>query len=301
MLKPVYLIDSSIYIFRSYFALPDHWVHENGYSTHAVYGFAMFLLQFLERARPGYVALAFDESLGSCFRNRIYPQYKSSRALPDDELAFQLEACRKLARAMGFRTFASKRYEADDIIATLASRTGSDKRPMIVVSRDKDLGQVLCRSDDRLWDFSDDRRHSMTDLFKKTGVHTWQFPDYQALVGDPVDDIPGVPGIGPTTAAALLAHFETIDDLLAFREEVKDLPIRGAPGVAQKIEQYADQIVMARKLTRLHDRVPLTTCLTDLKWGRPSVKRVRKFYLEHGFGERACTRFELVMKGVLVR
>ncbi|MEE8057293.1 MAG: PIN domain-containing protein [Pseudomonadales bacterium] len=122
MTQPVYLIDASIYIFRAWFAIPDGWYSPEGYSVNALYGYTQLLLKFLQIVRPTRVAAAYDESLGSCFRNEIYPDYKSSRALPDEALAFQLAACKSLTEIMGITSLASVRYEADDIIATLASR-----------------------------------------------------------------------------------------------------------------------------------------------------------------------------------
>ena len=97
-----WLIDASIYIFRAWFSLPDQWHTRDGWPVNAVYGYGKFLLDFLEQSRPGpHCAAAFDESLGSCFRNDIYPDYKRSRELPDDSLAFQLRACREISERMG--------------------------------------------------------------------------------------------------------------------------------------------------------------------------------------------------------
>ncbi len=110
----LWLIDSSIYIFRSYFALEPRWQSRDGLATEAVYGFASFLLKMLAAERPDFVAAAFDESLESGFRHRLDPGYKANRALPDEALAFQLDACRRVAEALGVVTLASPEYEADD-------------------------------------------------------------------------------------------------------------------------------------------------------------------------------------------
>ena len=116
-MRPHYLLDASIYIFRAYFALAPGWRAANGLPTHAVQGYAGFLCDFLRRAAPGHVLAAFDESLGSCFRNQIHPGYKCSRALPDAALEFQLRACRELTGLLGIASVASARFEADDLIA----------------------------------------------------------------------------------------------------------------------------------------------------------------------------------------
>lgn len=115
-----FLIDASIYIFQYYFSLPDHWFSEDdSYPTAAVYGYTAFLVRLLKKHQPQRIAACFDESLDQCFRNEIYPDYKSSRALPDEALAFQLRACQTITRLLGIATYASERYEADDLLGSL--------------------------------------------------------------------------------------------------------------------------------------------------------------------------------------
>ena len=151
---PSFLIDASIYIFHYYFALADHWFsEEKGWPTAAVYGYTTFLLKLLEKEKPQRIAACFDESLGSCFRNDIYPDYKSSRALPDEMLAFQLEACRQVSELLGIPCFGSETHEADDLLASLYQRLQRSSKPIAVLTRDKDLGQVLSRPQDFLWDY----------------------------------------------------------------------------------------------------------------------------------------------------
>ncbi|MFA0811780.1 5'-3' exonuclease [Microbulbifer epialgicus] len=260
-----YLIDASVYIFRYYFALPPNWESRSGYSTEAVYGFTNFLLDMLARD-PRHIACAFDESLGSCFRNELYPDYKCSRAMPDEALAFQLAACREMSEALGIASFSSERYEADDILATLTRKLRRHKP--IVVSRDKDLGQLLARGASSLWDFAADRHMDSEALEQKFGVKPAQIADYLALVGDSRDDIPGIPGVGPKTAARLLEAFEGIEMLLVQLEQVASLPIRGAKGLAQRLQEFEEQLRMAKRLTSLEENIPLGITVADL---RPQV------------------------------
>ncbi|WHI49906.1 5'-3' exonuclease H3TH domain-containing protein [Microbulbifer sp. MLAF003] len=260
-----YLIDASVYIFRYYFALPPNWESRSGYSTEAVYGFTNFLLDMLARD-PRHIACAFDESLGSCFRNELYPDYKCSRAMPDEALAFQLAACREMAEALGIASFSSGRYEADDILATLTRKLRRHKP--IVVSRDKDLGQLLDRGASSLWDFAADRHMDSEALEQKFGVKPAQIADYLALVGDSSDDIPGIPGVGPKTAARLLEAFEGIEMLLVQLEQVASLPIRGAKGIAQRLQEFEEQLRLAKRLTSLEENIPLGIAVADL---RPQV------------------------------
>ncbi|WKD50929.1 5'-3' exonuclease [Microbulbifer spongiae] len=249
-----YLIDAPIHIFRYYFALPPHWHSRSGYATEAVYGFTNLLLDMLAR-RPRHIACAFDESLGSCFRNALYPTYKCSRALPDAALAYQLAACREMAEALGIASFASERYEADDILATLTRKLR--RYAPVIVSRDKDLGQLLARGASSLWDLVADRRLDSEALEQRFGVRPGQIADYLALVGDRGDDIPGIPGLGPKTASCLLREFEDIEALLAQLDRVAALPLRGAKGTAARLEQYADQLRLAKRLTCLEENMAL--------------------------------------------
>ena len=152
----IYLIDASIYIFRAWFSMPDRWHTEDGMPLNAVYGYTGFLLDFFSRVGlEAKVGVAFDESLGTCFRNDIFPGYKASRELPDEALAFQLSSCRALTETLGLACFGGTRYEADDYIAALAARANADARAVTIVTRDKDLGQILARDDDCLLYTSD--------------------------------------------------------------------------------------------------------------------------------------------------
>lgn len=270
MLEPYYLIDASIYIFRSYFGLPENWysqksglglsqegdVGQESYPTQAVYGYLDFLLTLLEAESPNYIAAAFDESLGTCFRNTVYPEYKANRVLPDPALAFQLNACVEVTRLLGVTDFASKTHEADDIVGTLAKIGRESGHQIIVISGDKDLSQLIV-SDDVAWDFGRGEPQDRCMVKAKLGIWPEQIADYLALVGDSIDNIPGVPGVGPKTAAALLGHFSDIETLLNAGERVAELPIRGAKQLPAKIESYREQILMSQKLTVIAEDVPM--------------------------------------------
>ena len=264
-MKQVYLVDASVYIFRYYFALPPNWESRSGYTTEAVYGFTNFLLDLLARD-PGSIACAFDESLGSCFRNEIYADYKCSRVLPDEALAFQLAACRSMSEALGIASFASDRFEADDILATLTRISAEQGAAPIIVTRDKDLGQLLDRGAASLWDFAADQFIGRPEIEAKFGVRPSQIADYLALVGDSIDDIPGVPGIGAKTAAQLLGAFGSVEELIANSEEIATLKIRGAAGLSKKIADHREQIVMSLKLAQLAYDVPLKVTASDLTY-----------------------------------
>lgn len=274
-----YLIDSSIYIFQYYFSLPDNWHSKEGYSTSAVYGYTTFLLRFLNQEvlsqPPSNVALCFDESLGSCFRNDIYPDYKSSRELPDEELAFQLGACREVSGLLGLACFSSTTHEADDFIGSLSKKLRRGEQPIAILSRDKDLGQLVLRPQDFLWDYAKNKRSYGSDIFNKFGVQPKQMADYLALVGDSVDDIPGVPGVGPKTAQVLLEHHPSIETLFSVLKNdeniLKALPLRGSAKLGEKLLHHREQVFMARQLSQIAEDIPLNIRVADLRWKTSDV------------------------------
>ena len=187
-----YLIDSSIYIFRSYFSLPDNWrALDSGHPTNAVYGFTGFLLDLLRNKNPEYLFCAFDESLRTGFRHDLCPDYKANRELPDEALAFQLNACRQLCRVLGIAEMASETYEADDLIAAVAQQSRSENAQPVVVTRDKDLTQII-QSDDLYWDFGKAPPKTQRQVEKDLELSCHQMADFLALTGDSSDNIAGV-------------------------------------------------------------------------------------------------------------
>ena len=290
----VYLIDASIYIFRYYFTLPDHWHSRDNFSTAAVYGYTMWLIRLLRSQRPVQVAACFDESLESCFRNQIYPHYKCSRALPDAALAFQLSACKQITELMGIPTYASPNFEADDLIGTLAHRIQKKKLGCTIVSRDKDLGQLLVNKTMALWDFPDGLTMGPLEIKQKWGVHPHQIADYLALVGDPGDDIPGVPSIGAKTAVSLLTAFGSWAQIKTNLDKVECLPLRGAGTIAKRLIEYRQQVDMAIQLSRIQIAAPL-----GRKFSVTRRKLNPKLLCEHsdylGFGRRFHTSVAKLM------
>lgn len=287
--KAVHLIDASVYVFRGWFALPDTMRTPDGRAVNAVYGFTAFLTDLLAKAAPTHVAACFDESLSSSFRNAKYPAYKANREEAPDELKAQFEMCRKVCQALGVLDLASKRYEADDLIATLATKARKAKRPVCIVTRDKDLAQLL-GPDDRLWDFGDDLRFDRKAIHEKYGVWPEQLPDWQGLTGDSVDNIPGVRGIGDTAATALIARFGSLEAVYADLDAVRALPLRGAKRIAGLLESQREKAFLSRELARLHTTVPMKHTLASLKWTGGDTRAIARLSDEFGFGERTRAR-----------
>lgn len=253
---PLYLIDASIYVFRAWHTMPDEFQDADGWPANAVQGFVRFLLDVLERQRPRHIAVAFDEALDSCFRNRLYPAYKANRDPAPEELKRQFAHCKTLCAALGLPVLAHSDYEADDLIGTALTHARADGRRGVIVSADKDLSQLLLVGDEQ-WDYARNQRWGAHGVRARHGVEAHQIADYLALSGDAVDNIPGVPGVGAKTAAVLLAHFGDLDSLLARIDEVPFLRFRGAAQAAVKLRAHREDALLYRQLTRIACDAPL--------------------------------------------
>lgn len=246
----VHLIDASPYIFRAYFSLPPSLKDRQGRPVNAVHGFASFLLRLRELESPSHLALFFDRSLNSSFRNELLPSYKAQRELPPPELEAQLDTCERLGQALGIAVFASERFEADDLLAAVCRARVAEGHEVCLVSSDKDLMQLVSERV-TLYDFARDERYDPAGVRAKFGVDPAQIADYLGLAGDSVDNIPGVPGIGPKTAAALLQELGSLDGIYARLAEVPNLKMRGAAAVAAKLAQHRESAFLSRELALL--------------------------------------------------
>ena len=252
----LYLVDASLYVFRAWHSMPDEFHDADGWPTNAVHGFARFLLDLLERERPQHIAIAFDEALDSCFRNALYPLYKANRDPAPEELKRQFALCKTLCMALGLVVLAHREYEADDLIGSASHLARAHGFRAVLVSADKDLSQLLGEFDEQ-WDYGRNQRWGSAGVKARHGVHAHQIADYLALCGDAVDNIPGVPGIGAKTAAALLAHFETLDAVLARIDEIQYLRFRGAAQAGAKLRLHREQALLCRQLSTIALDAPL--------------------------------------------
>ena len=282
-LSPVYLVDASIYIFRAWFSMSDEFVNGAGEPTNAVYGFSGFLCSLLEQTEAEHVAIAFDESLSTSYRNEIYPQYKANREPAPIELKRQFEWARSVAEAMGLSCFADPRYEADDLIGTLAVYWRDRGHPICVVTSDKDLAQVIGKQD-HWWDYARNRKLNARQLTEKFGVMPEQMADYLALAGDSVDNIPGVPGVGPKSATALLNHFGDLDSLYERLEEVQHLKVRGAKSLQKKLSENRDAAELAKRLTVIQTAVESALAAPELRRKAVDEARLNRLFDQLEFG-----------------
>ena len=256
MSAPVLLVDASLYIFRAWHSMPDQFHDTDGWPVNAVQGFTRFLLDLLERQKPERIAVAFDESLESNFRNALYPAYKANREPAPEELKRQFRHCQSVCRALGLPVLADGRYEADDLIGATLFRVRGAGHAGLIISADKDLSQLLA-GDDQQWDFSRNERWGVDGVKARYGVHAHQIADYLGLTGDAIDNIPGVPGIGPKTAATLLGHFGSLDAIYERLDEVAYLRMRGAAQHAQRLREHREIALLSRRLATIDQQAPL--------------------------------------------
>lgn len=256
-LRPVvYLIDASVYVFRAYYSMPPDMRDADGNPVHALYGFTRFLADLIERTKPEYLAVAFDASLSSSYRNRIFPAYKANRDPAPEELKRQFRYCQQVCSALGFVVLADARYEADDLIGTALSHVRRLGHAGLILSADKDLAQLLA-GDDVQWDYARNERWGSDGVKPRYGVHAHQMADYLGLTGDAIDNIPGVPGIGAKTAATLLGHFGSLDALLERLAEVPFLRLRGSAQHAERLKEHREIALLSRRLATIACDAPL--------------------------------------------
>lgn len=267
--------------------MPERWRHpDNGYPLNAVYGFSRWLIDLLAAQPVKLVLAAFDESLGQCFRNTLYADYKSSRELPDDALAFQLDTCKQVCHHLGVPVRASNTFEADDLLASAAFKCREAGIPAWILSADKDLAQLLVNEQDKLWDY--DRKPALDRAIftREHGFDPVRVGEMLALTGDPVDDIPGIPGIGVKTAAALLRQFDSLEALLAQPAAIAESGIRGAKKLAAKVASMEEQVRLARQLTALREDALPGAGLDDFQWRGVSAD-AEGFFEDAGLGALA--------------
>ena len=291
----VHLVDASFFVFRAYYSIPPEMADADGRPVNALYGFARFLSDLIERERPAHLAVAFDESLAGSFRNRIYPAYKANREPAPPGLKEQFGRCRELCRLLGAPEFGSAEYEADDIIGTLAKRMRAAGFSSTVVTRDKDLAQLIGVGD-QFWDYMAEERFGYAEIAPRFGVYPERIADFLALTGDAVDNIPGVPGVGRKTAAALLARFESLDDLYANLDAVAGLAIRGSGTLAAKLKEHRAIAYLARELTRIACDMPLEAGPERLRRLAPDLGLLGEFYDRAGFGPMLRNQAERIAR-----
>jgi DNA polymerase-1 len=239
---PIFLVDGTAYVYKAYYAFPD-LKRSDGFPTNALFIVLRVLMRLMREESPAYLGFFLDGK-GPTFRHEIYEPYKAQREATPEPLVQQLEPIQNAVRLLGFNVDVSQGVEADDRIASLAARLKTD-RPVVIVAADKDLKQCLDENV-YLWDptSKQDVVHTLDSFREDSGLEPDQWPDYQALIGDSSDNIPGVPGVGPKTAQKILDRLPTLEQIRDHLDELK-------PAERKKVEPHMDDVFVYRKLTGL--------------------------------------------------
>lgn len=259
----LWLLDSHYQIFRAYHAMPDLRAPD-GTPTGAVRGYASQLLKLLVRERPTHLAAAWDFELTS-FRNDIHAGYKAGRTEAPADLEPQFALCDEVTRALGVPIFGIERFEADDVIATMTAQALDEGADVVIATSDKDLGALVSERVS-LFDPRSETLLGPAEIEARLGVPPDLVPDFLTLVGDAVDNIPGVPGIGAKTAAALLRCFGRIEDIPANPLEWAGAGVRGAARAARALAGGKEAIALARSLVHMREDLPIRARVADLRW-----------------------------------
>ena len=270
-----YLVDGSGFIFRAFHALPMLTRKSDGTPINAVYGFTNMLLKLLADVKAGHLAVVFDAAREN-YRNRIYPAYKANRDEPPPELVPQFALIHRATEAFGVPMLRIEGYEADDIIATLCRLAREEGARVVIVSSDKDLMQLVGDGVTML-DPIKNRPIDVEEVKEKFGVAPDKVVDVQALAGDSIDNVPGIPGIGVKTAAQLIDQYGDLEAVLARAEEVKQ------PKRRQSLMEHAEQARLSRRLVLLDDHAPVPLGLADLRIDVQDKGRLIAFLKEQEF------------------
>ncbi|MFM2475797.1 DNA polymerase I [Celerinatantimonas sp. MCCC 1A17872] len=252
--NPLVLIDGSSYLFRAYYA-PPHLTNSKGEATGAVYGVVNMLRSLLNQVKPEQIAVIFDAK-GKNFRHDLFSDYKANRPPMPDDLRTQIAPLHAIIEAMGLPLIVEPGVEADDVIGTLAKQASEAGRKVLISTGDKDMAQLV---DEQIM-LVNTMTNTLLDsegVKEKYGVAPEQIIDYLALMGDNVDNIPGVPKCGPKTAVKWLDAYGSLDGLLAHQDEIKGK-------IGENLRAFADQLPLSYQLATIRTDVPLSLCCDEL-------------------------------------
>ncbi len=278
----IYLIDGSSYIFRAYFALPP-LTNSSGVPTQATYGFTTMTLKFLKEYQPEYLAVVLDAGRET-FRNQIYQDYKANRPAAPPDLIPQFAHIRTVIQAMNIALLELEGFEADDLIATLAKTLSVQDGQVVVVSSDKDLMQLVGEKV-KLLDTAKDRWIGINEVKEKFGVEPEKVVEVMGLMGDPIDNIPGVKGIGEKTAAALIQRFHSLENLFDHLDELEKSEIKGAARIRNTLLEGKKAAFLSRALATVKSDVPLSVALDQLRRRSFDKEKLKEIFSELGFAK----------------
>lgn len=281
---PVYLIDGNAYIHRGYHAIPP-LANKQGLPTNATFGFTNILLRVLRDRSPRYVAVAFDAK-GPTFRHQLYDAYKANRPPMPDDLAVQLPSIKAVVAAYNILTLEKNGIEADDLIAASAHRLASQGHPVVIVSGDKDLLQLVSDTIS-LWDPMQDRTMDSCAVLAKYKVPPAKLTDLFALMGDSSDNIPGVAGVGPKTAEQLINEFSCLEGIFEHIEAIK------RPKLRETLSVSRDLAFLSRDLVTLKKDAEVPSALDDYLLPEPNSEELGRLFAELEFSRLLSSHKEV--------
>jgi DNA polymerase-1 len=271
----LYLIDLSGYVFRAYHAISP-LTSPSGEPTHATYGTVTMLSKLIAQRKPAYLGIAMDPP-GGTFRDQIDARYKAHRPPPPPDLMLQMSRCKEIVEAYRIPVFLAENLEADDLIAVAVERAKEKGLRVVIASSDKDLMQLVDDSRVMLWDAMRNKVYGTPEVIEKFGVPPAQVRDLLALVGDTSDNVPGVPGVGPKTAAELLQQFGSLEGIYSSIGQVK------RPRVRELLQQHEADARISQRLVTLDTQAPVVLDLEALRYGGADSARLRELFTELGF------------------
>jgi DNA polymerase I len=270
---PLVLVDGSSYLFRAYHALPP-LTNSKGQPTGAVYGVVNMINKLVAEYHPEHIAVVFDAK-GKTFRNELYEEYKAHRPPMPDELRSQIEPLHEIIEALGYPIIVVPGVEADDVIGTYARQATEQKVDTLISTGDKDLAQLV-NPHVTLINTMNNVVMDEDGVVEKFDVPPDTIIDYLALMGDTSDNIPGVPKVGPKTAAKWLKQYETLDNLIAHADEIKGK-------VGESLRENLQQLPLSRELTTIKCDVELEHGISELVRRPPQLDKLKQIYTEMEF------------------
>lgn len=270
----IHLVDASPFLFRAFFSLPKTIVDREGKAANAVYGFASFFAKYMADEKPTHVGIAFDRHFNQSFRNQYYAAYKAQRDASPPELDAQVDPCVEMMDALGVATFIDEEFEADDLIATVIDQTRA-KAHHVIVTTDKDMTQLVSEKV-TVYDPGRGLRFNAAAVEAKFGVRPDQMTDFLGLAGDAVDNIPGVKGIGPKTAADLLRRYESLEGVY------QNVPFMKHNAVRANLERDVAMAGLSKRLATVSTEAPLRVDVDTLRYRGPDEERLKAFSEKFG-------------------
>lgn len=289
----LFLVDSSIFIFRAWYGAER--VNAAQQPNQAFIGFSDFVYRLLTEQAPSRVVFAFDQSLAQSARREIYPQYKANRSPAPEELKRQFGWCREWLDALGISNVSDLHWEADDLIGSLAHYHRSPQLPVAILTADKDLAQLITGRD-VWWSYLDNRQLDYRAVSKKFGVPPEQIAEQLALCGDKVDNIPGVPDVGPKTAAKLLRKYDTLDRLRQNLHEVGKMKFRYAARVQQSLLEHDAMLDIYLQLTRINCEIDAMREV-EITRGSPDPAQLEDMMRAQDMGTARSRRWRTYLEG----